>query len=266
VPRFVDFTQNPTSSRRISISNRRRSSRINNRGSCMLARASYRRFIPPDSPREIAVAFVPHAAAASYCSARSFARGEVSVRTPAWFHTTMVTAFSNMCKFISCGTCRMARPCGLELPVDVRARMTLAAPPDFVDGGRHIPISVVLPAPLGPSSAKKSPVRQSRSTPFRPGRRSCTSSSVTDRKCFSVGVDNQFRANTARDTTARRFPFGGFESPPVSPAIPVPAARQIPRDRSSLGRYRSERILCVFDIPASARSRTASSRRGELLH
>ena len=43
---------------------------------------------------------------------------------------------------------------------------TLAVPAVFVTSEETIPIAVVLPAPLGPSSAKKSPSSTSRSMPL----------------------------------------------------------------------------------------------------
>ena len=77
----------------------------------------------------------------------------------------MVCGVSNWLKLISCGT----MPMQALAASSSRSRSwpnTLTVPADLFTSEVRMPISVVLPAPLGPSKAKKSPCSTSRSTPL----------------------------------------------------------------------------------------------------
>src|ERR1700737_5018000 len=78
----------------------------------------------------------------------------------------MVNGVSNMLKFISCGTTPM-QALAASRSRSMSCPKTLACPLLLLTSDVTMPISVVLPAPLGPRSAKKSPCSTSRSTPFR---------------------------------------------------------------------------------------------------
>ena len=68
----------------------------------------------------------------------------------------IVNTFSNWLKLISCGT-RPMQDFARSSSRSMSWPKTETVPPDFVTSDMTMPIVVVLPAPFGPSSAKKSP-------------------------------------------------------------------------------------------------------------
>src|SRR5512134_808278 len=78
----------------------------------------------------------------------------------------MVETFSNWLKLISCGT-TPRHDFAASRSVSMSWPKTPTVPPVLLTSDDTMPIVVDLPAPLGPSSAKKSPSATSRSMPFK---------------------------------------------------------------------------------------------------
>src|SRR5688572_26540038 len=76
----------------------------------------------------------------------------------------IVNTFSNWLKLISCGT-RPMQDLARSSSRSMSWPNTETVPADFSTSDTTMPIVVVLPAPFGPSSAKKSPGATSRSMP-----------------------------------------------------------------------------------------------------
>ena len=137
------------------------SSRNRTSGSCASALAiSTRRFMPPDSAM-ILVERLSHND--SDFSTRSTTAGSRGLPNSPREKATVPATVSNMSVESSCGTSPIrSRACRQS------ARMSLPStrivPPVGRTSPHTAPISVVLPAPFGPSSAKISPRRMSRST------------------------------------------------------------------------------------------------------
>jgi hypothetical protein len=80
--------------------------------------------------------------------------------------TTISSGFSNWLKFSSCGTSPM-QDIARERSSRMLVPQTRTSPPVAVTSEVTMPIRVDLPAPLGPSSAKKSPSATASDIPLR---------------------------------------------------------------------------------------------------
>src|SRR5436190_13733066 len=144
-----------------------------------------------------------------------------------------------MFRLISCGTTPM-EALAASRSVSRSYPNTWTEPPDFRISDVMMPIVVVLPAPFGPSSAKKSPSRTVRSMPFSAStplpytlRRSLMTNAsmvvLAGARAPRAAIVNAQRP-TCRSGAAGRVLRGGMRGPSLRPVVSKPRLQRDERE------------------------------------